>query len=359
MMPSAILSSRGLVIGKGVLTTMDGALLYVCVVTVLSICIPNTSAVDSMPINFTIRHFQTASDDQKKPVYLFAHGLAANQQQGVKMYSRIKGYNGNGSYIHQDHWLFDGKIALFDFPDAKAEKKDFHRLYVNLGQETDIIRLDEAYQRTIETLKDDQTIIVMGVSRGAATILNWLALRKPKRVSACIVESAFDCLESVIQHLVQRFKVGWIPLSEQIGHGILRAYFPSVDPAGIVPIKLVDKIDQKIPILFVHGRQDKVVPIKSSRNLYAKLLSLGHKNIYYLELPDGIHGKLMRSKYASLYQNVVHAFFRYYNLPHDPIYAHDGFSHFNTCQPTLQHIQQLHSRAILSALTETDTETIA
>lgn len=308
---------------------------YLFLLTALSV---NPALSDGpSPINFKLMAYQ---ESDHNVVYLYAHGLGATHQQGQKLYPRIKGYDGAGKYAYHKHWLVDGPLALFDFADAKNDNDEFHRKHVNLGQEPDVLRLDQAYQRTLQRIPKDHKIVIMGLSRGATTILNWLALRQPQRVAAAVIESAFDKLENVILHLMKQFKVHWVPLSGKLGSGLMRLYFPGIDVHGIMPLKTVTKINHEIPVLLIHSKKDQVIPIKSSRNIYCEMLLNGHTKVHLLEILDGRHGKIMRDSQANTVQNVTHAFFAHYDLPHEPTFARDGLPIFNMCQPPAELVRQ-------------------
>jgi hypothetical protein len=90
-----------------------------------------------------------------------------------------------------------------------------------------------------------------------------------------------------------------------------------------------------LPILFVHSHKDKVVPIKSSQRLYLLLKMLGHEHVYLLELNAGLHGKLIIGPEAETYQNVVHAFYKKYNLAYNEHFALKGESFLAQCQPSI------------------------
>jgi fermentation-respiration switch protein FrsA (DUF1100 family) len=306
------------------------------------------------PLNFRIQSYQPSPH---RIVYLYAHGLGSTHLQGLKLYPRIKGYDGSGKHAYHTNWIIDGPMALFDFADAKNDNNEFLRKHVNLGQELDVLRLDQAYQRTLQQIPDDYMVVVLGLSRGATTILNWLALRQPHRVAAAIIESAFDSLDNVIAHIIKKYKMSWVPLSHKMGSGIMSLYFPSIDLNGIVPIKTVSKIQPEIPILLVHSKKDQVIPVKSSRNIYCQLAETGHSKVHLLELPAGKHGKVIKETYGSTFQNAAHAFFAHYNLPHDPDLAAQGAPTFNGCQPSVNLVKQL-SRTIASIDDDVDNEEI-
>lgn len=263
-------------------------------------------------------------------VYLFAHGLRSTYHQGYKL---TEGHN-------KDHWIMSKPLATFNFPDALHEKHSCDKKEVNLGQELDIECLESAYQQVLDATSPDHGVVLVGISRGSATILNYAALRKPEQVKAIIVECAFDTLESVVRHLLRRFYVHWVPFSKKAGIKIASKQFPRLNCNGVFPSKVVQEIPDRIPVLLVHSAHDNVVPINSSRRLYCQLRNAQHEHVYLLELASGAHGKALFGKDADSYQYAVHAFYRRYNLPHNEVWAQHGESLLNCCQPLVNVVEQ-------------------
>ena len=260
--------------------------------------------------------------------YLFAHGLGATQEQSsLFLPTSIK------------KWLINKPAVLFDFPDSKSNNMEYYNAKVNLGQELDIQRFDTIFHKAITRLTDYK-FILSGISRGAATIINYVALNHPEQISALVLESPFDTLINIIKHLLRRFHVSWIPFSKKIAFKIAKKHFPLLNPNGIFPIKVINRIPSTLPILFIHSRNDRTIPINSSRNLYKSLIQAGHHNAYIFELASGDHGKLMLGDESELYKNVVHAFYKRYHLPHDPFSAQLGEPMLKYCQPTLDEINK-------------------
>lgn len=281
----------------------------------------------TMHDNFTIHQGTTAHD--KSTVYLFAHGFGATHQQGLRLFSR--------DYCHQ-RWLMDYPIALFDFPDAKNDNNDYLRKYVNLGQEKDIERLRLAYTKTVE-LFPNHAIILVGISRGATTIINFVACYHPENVKALVLESPFDLLSSVIKHLLGRFHISWLPFAKKISTTLCQHYFPAINLNGVFPLATVDKIPANMPIIFIHSQKDSVIPITSSQRLYNKLKQTGHDHVYILELASGDHGKLIQGSDGNSYLYAVHAFYKKYGYAHDHDFAQKGAYLLAYCQPSSNEIK--------------------
>ncbi len=292
-------------------------------------------------INFTVR--ETSTNHQTTTAHIFAHGLGATQQQGINIFSRVVGKSSKGSIITNQRWLIDEPLVLFDFPDAKGNNNEYHRKQVTLGQEKDINQLAQAYQKTCE-LFPQHNIVLSGVSRGAATIINFIAQHETYQVKALILESPFDKLSSIVKHLLARFRIHWFPFSKQIAYKVCRRHFPNVNINGIFPINVIQGIPSTIPVMLIHSKTDKVIPINSSRRLYIKLKEAGHQNVYLVELSSGSHGKLLLGTDADFYHYVVHALYKKYGLAYHPEFAHHGDNLLSICQPSIEEVKKRFKR---------------
>jgi predicted esterase len=287
---------------------------------------PNSRAADP---NICIKNEHGKANEY---VYIYAHGLGACYRQGIDFFSHFKETQGA-----TEHWIADEPFVVFDFPDAKPKESEYHAKFVNLGQQQDIDRLEYVYNEVLKQFPQKR-IILLGLSRGAATIINFVALKQPNAVAAIVLESPFDNLRNIIIHLMKRYHVLWLPYARQLSNKITQKHFPSVDINGLFPVHVINRLPHQIPIIFIHCQKDKVVPINSSRKLYAKLISHAHPNAYLLELNNGLHGKLLAGNDGPLYQNVVHAFYKRYGLPHNSEFAKAGETYLT--QPTLADVLQ-------------------
>lgn len=240
---------------------------------------------------------------QKKVISgtLFSHGLASKGEKG-KFY-HIKSGHANAFIQHELH--------VFDYADVNDIRSSC------LGQAADMECLHNA-------CKKHKKVSLLGVSRGAATILNYLAKYKPKNIDVVIVESPFDHVDSVVEHKAG----GW-------GKSLLPASFPNYDCKGAQPITSIKKINRKLPILLVCSEKDTLIPAASTIRLYNAFRKAGYKHVYLLVTKHGPHAKILHKKDGIIYRNVVHAFYKRYNRPHNPQWAAAGEERFASCQPSL------------------------
>ncbi len=263
---------------------------------------------------------------QDEVAYLFAHGLRSSQQQGLTLFS---------NHYNKNSWIIQQPFLLFDFPDAHEKKGYCRDQHVNLGQEEDIERMRLAYEYVDKKLPDITGVILTGISRGAATCINYMATCQPEKVRALVIESPFDTIKSVIDHLLKRFNLNWMPYSSDVGMMLIDTKFETLDTQGIFPLDVIGHIPGHVPMLIIGSHSDDVVPIASVRRLYATLKRTGHAHVYLLELTKGRHGRLIQGDQGHLYASCVHAFYARYGLPHIPELIDEGQCILDLCQPDI------------------------
>lgn len=262
---------------------------------------------------FLLSLFFISSSFANQIVTVFAHGLGANKTTAAFYQSALS-----------NHGFIDGNLEVFNF-------QDYKNMFTScLAQDDDIHTLDNA-------CKKYRHAILVGVSRGAATITNYLGVMQPHNIAAAVVDSPFDMVDTVKDNVSSR--AGWIPgvniAMQHIGNTIFSGY----NPDGMQPITSAPHIPHTIPVLLVCSKKDDLIPHTSSVNLYKAMRNAGHPNVHLLILDHGQHGFTLWGQDGYLYRNVVHAFYKKHNLPHRAAWAQDGQQYFALCQPSLESLQ--------------------
>jgi predicted esterase len=270
----------------------------------------------------------------------------------------VHGFGGNQKavYYYQRSNIIGSHIFSFDFPDVT--QSGFSILpfitvnvpvdpqYVSLGQETDIRALKEAYSQALDKINHasaniNSGIILLGVSRGASTAINFLATHQTPHIKAAIIECPYDAIDQIIHYQLNTISLHKTPGLNQGLHKLTqKIVFPNYNTRGIQPIHVVDKIPHKIPVIFIHSLADKLIWINSSRALYCKLKQAGHAHVYLVELPTGGHADCLRGIEGRYYRAAIHAFYKKYNLPYDPQYIAKGNAILARSQPTVEQVLQ-------------------
>lgn len=234
--------------------------------------------------------------------HLFAHGLNRDKHS-AQFYVLL-------NILQQD------TTHSFNFADARRNKNT--NKPSDIGQTNDIDALAKKYN-AIE--KNYTGIILIGSSRGAATILNFAGKEQPKKIAAIIAESPFAHVKDAAKNIATINKN--LELLPECFHlFIIKMMYPAFKKKGEHPIDLVSKIDKNIPILLICSKEDWVVPYESTVKLYQELKESGHQKTHIIILEKGIHGSLNLQRTA--YQAGLHAFYKKYNLPYDADLAQEG-----------------------------------
>lgn len=251
---------------------------------------------------------------------LFVHGLGSNATQAL-FYA--ENHMATCSNVHcsinrpTNWYILKNPVYSFDFPHVHNKP---HKQYVSLAQDIEIASLKEACAAV------PGPKILMGVSMGASTILNYTSLYYTPDIKALIAETPFDEVESILKSILGFTYEGL----KNLAHSWI---YPLYNPNGIKPLFAIQKLPKELPILLVHASTDELIPLQCSRHLYYHLRQNGHRHVYLLELSAGKHANYIFAKDAQKYQETVHAFYKKYNLPHDETLARQGEKYLADAHP--------------------------
>jgi predicted esterase len=224
----------------------------------------------------TFFHKTTAQE----PVFIFVHGIFNSSLQG-RSYRKFLESLGYRNFI-----VFNFKDAFY-FPFLHRIHKP---LESSLGQESDIEQLNKIYENVVYAYAKKNLpippIIMIGISLGAAIILNFLGAKKPKFVRAAICESPFDTTRTIVQTRFSGKKAF-------IGSRFYQL-FKNHNPDGIQPIKSVKQIPYHISLLLLASEPDTSVPLVATERLYQALLKNGHQKVMLHVFNKGRHARLLR-----------------------------------------------------------------
>jgi len=302
----------------------------------------------SLLLALTIQNGITAqcdSEQKSSTVYLYSHGIGDCHKQAY-IYTKNKDLASQHKLEGiNERYLIDGPVITFDYPDATHAIKKVKRKKIYFGQDRDLTYLatayDNAYNWSLENSQSQPELVIFAMSRGASAALNFVALNNPDGIRALVLESPYDTVESILKSLLSRFYIDWVPGVLNISSTIMKQLFTGYDPEGISPLKIVKNIPLDLPILLICSKKDKVVSAASTARIYKVLREMGHNTVHILILDHGAHSRLFAQEDGEIYQNVTHAFFSHYGLPHDPVLAKSGQERFELCQPTREELRRL------------------
>ncbi len=255
-----------------------------------------------------------------------------------------------------------------------------------LGQDDDVKVIAKQIAEHTE-----KNIILAGVSKGAATIINTvghLAEIRPdllSNVSALILDAPFDRPETAAAHMVksaaQRQRTGGSSLGSLLAWSMeisaasprfesiaryAQTWLYRYNPAGITPIKAVLSqwpliTNKTMVIALVHSQDDEVISVDASRRLYVELQALGFKNTYLVEPARGWHANAFWGLDAAHVSLALQYIYQRHGLPlavTSPRYAPatplsiDEASFIKTIQPSAEEVL-----ARMAPVTETSNTT--
>lgn len=197
----------------------------------------------------------------------------------------------------------------------------FHSLHlqnISIGQETDIDSHDNKYQAWKEQKQNPaDSLVLFGVSRGAATTFNAFARHHYDNVKLVILEGCFYSIDDILENSV----IG------NISPFVTPALsYLAYDPNGPSPAKSVAHFPEGTPIAFISSKIDMVVPYTSTLKLAQLLADRGKNPVYLLTLTNSSHIGYMFDDQTDRknYEIFIHALYQAYDLPHDVILANQG-----------------------------------
>ncbi len=202
---------------------------------------------------------------------------------------------------------------------------------INIGQDGDVKYHRIKYDKfTVQ--HGDCPLILYGVSRGAVTSFNALAINinQYSNVRLAIFEGCFDSY----QHLMQK---RWPTLFSIGAQNVLVPFVEKVTSykrSGVNPIDNVNAFPKNVPTLFVTSKIDAEVPMSCTCALAQALAQNGHKEVYLLVLENSTHPRYTMDdqRDKELYEQVVHALYQKLQLPHRPDLAKKGKKALKRCR---------------------------
>jgi predicted esterase len=212
-------------------------------------------------------------------VYIFAHGLGGNNFQFIP-------------YVNHGIMSSSCTIHSGNGPEVQGGQDQ-----AVLGQERDV-------QIVIDKIKmayrydSGCKIILIGVSKGAATMINvihTLSLKRSWRytenIVGLILESPFYRMQEVYScwWLPQIIRFNWLTSS------ILKNFFPSFNSEGLQPansINSFENFNKNMIVVFAHSKMDALIPFDHSERMYEILRKQNFDNVYFLKKDQGAHANI-------------------------------------------------------------------
>lgn len=117
---------------------------------------------------------------------------------------------------------------------------------------------------------EETKILIVGLSMGASTVLMASELDLPENVKGIIADCGYSDVKEILTRVGGRLKLPFhLKLPSKLAYSISRMgakIFGKFDPEEASPKKALKNC--KIPVLFIHGDKDRLVPVYMSRDNY-------------------------------------------------------------------------------------------
>ncbi len=143
-----------------------------------------------------------------------------------------------------------------------------------------------------EKVVDNSTIGIHGESMGASSAL--LTANMTNQIDFIIADCGFSSFHELLLYKFKRSKMPLFPLVD-----ITYRYTKFIAKFNVKDVNPIESIkDSGIPVLFIHGKEDKFVPTFMSENMYKE--TKGYKEIYLVD--DAAHAQSIFVDYET-YKN--------------------------------------------------------
>lgn len=184
---------------------------------------------------------------------------------------------------------YNNKLSMW------AHSIDYRK--INFGQSDDIATLQNIYNQHVQKYPNTK-IIMYGVSRGAATVFNWLSKNKNQidltMIKGVILEGVYDDIRNIFP------LQWWYNLSGRIcnffGYNnvcdYLLEHITKYRFDGESPLKSVSEYPDNLPTLIITSKEDDVIPHSSTLNLYNEIVK-NNKKCSIVILDKSTHSEYM------------------------------------------------------------------
>jgi len=180
----------------------------------------------------------------------------------------------------------------------------------NLGQTDDIDAVHRGFRHAHMSGNIGSNIILYGVSRGSAALINWLASPQFQQSHSRQSTSKLSSLEKTTASMsaarqlgIQAIVLEGCPSSlddlvnystglSWLYYKLVRAVLPWISryrADGPQAIDNVTKLPRDIPILFITSYADKTVPYMCTTSMYEKMVDAGYTNVHIVTLSRAGH----------------------------------------------------------------------
>lgn len=159
-------------------------------------------------------------------------------------------------------YYFDLGFSLV-LPDERAHYRSEGK-YITLGVNERIDVVDWS-KFMVNKFGENIQILIQGVSMGASSVNLASCLDLPKQVIGIVSDCAYTNFKDIMVNVLN--KIGHMPVKLIIG--MISVYMRMFMHINLKKDDAVEAVKHaKVPILYMHGRKDQIVPVECSEKLY-------------------------------------------------------------------------------------------
>lgn len=215
----------------------------------------------------------------------------------------VHGYGGNHRHMAKYVKLFERKgydiLAIDMRSHGESEGRD-----ITMGQkESEDLKL---WIEKLLQLKNHYKIVLFGVSLGASSVCLTAGEQLPSNVVLAIEDSGFDNADKELKFMFLQHKI-----MSKLCYNIFYNYTKKSQELDLKKVDVTSKIkNSRLPILFIHGDSDKIVPTEMVYNLSSQVPD--NRKDVYIGKDSGHVGSYKNNAYE--YERVVKSFLSKYNM---------------------------------------------
>ena len=212
---------------------------------------------DNLKLRGTYIPYLRKTAEAEKTIILI-HGYTATSESMADLITPFLSHGWNVLLIDQrGHGKSEGQYASFGY----HEKGDLD-LWVNWVRD--------------RSEKKHQVIGLLGISMGAGTVLEYAGINK--HVNFIIADCPYSDLEKLLKYQIREIRnIPAYPLINALD--LMLRIRVDFNIKAVSPLKTVR--ESEIPIMFIHGSEDRFVPTQMSKDLYA--IKKGKKKLLIVE----------------------------------------------------------------------------
>ena len=159
----------------------------------------------------------------------------------------------------------------------------------NLGQDKDVQAINNTYEQVLSqnVLAPNEKMIGYGTSRGAMALINWMAVHKPQKIKALVLEGTPSSFDDIIEFSTGFAKHYYTALKK------ILTTATAFKADGSNATQSILNLPKDLPIILIASKADTTVPFQCSVKLYELMINNGFTNVQLVLLDKPDHNEYL------------------------------------------------------------------